>query len=593
MNLSIHRSGGRSRGFQTYRVPDGLNPTVIKDYLEALDCPRALSVWLLFSSGEHDQLTELEFDPNQYVDKDVLRNSYFATKFLSKFDGLTTSFDRDEVALSKFAKCELACGVVNKRFRNLSTDSLFKGPVVWLHNAVKRKIHRILGEFDLEEFLESPDWGPGASTLIKRRDASSQEKFQREAGITRDLYHLFPMAKLGEVYPHWASHLQDMGEAFPTFCVGNKVVTVPKDSSTNRVIAVEPGINLWFQKSIGDMIGRRLLRFGVDLKDQSRNQHLAYLGSKTSELATVDFSSASDTISTAVVEELLPLRWFVVMDASRSKYGLLHGKTQRWEKFSSMGNGFTFPLESLIFYACAKACVEYLHVDELPVSVFGDDVILPSSAMQLYTELVSFYGFRVNTKKSHHCGFFRESCGAHYYSGFDLKPVYFRTPLQRVESVYRLANAIRRLAFRQGSSLCCDVRFRTCWNRLVQQVPQGLRLRVPEGFGDGGFVCNFDEATPGRLRHGLEGFAFLQYSDVGRYRVMEEPGYLLAELWRLSKRAPRGPTNRHWLKAIAELTDTDVGIAGRNAVHLHVPRYQLCKSQCRQWPDLGPWLDLG
>jgi hypothetical protein len=604
MRLSKHSSGSLS-GFRSYRVPSRVTPEVIERFLQSLDCPRALTVWLMFREKEHDQLVELAFNPSDYCGLVATRDAYMATKFLSKFEDFSLDLDLDAVAFAKFRETELRCRLVNRRFRTDGDDPLFKGRLVWLHNAVKQKIHRILSDYDPVELFESPDWGPGASTRIKRRDASPQQKFQCETGITRDLFDLVA-APMAVAYPLWFSHLVEV--SFPDFDTGNKVITVPKDSSSNRVIAVEPGINLWFQKSIGDMIKRRLLLWGVDLRYQENNQHLAYMGSKDSMLATVDFSSASDTISASVVEALLPQRWFNLLDSARSHYGMLDGSWVKWEKFSSMGNGFTFPLESLIFHACALACVEYLGADTSSVSTYGDDVIIPSVAFELYTELTDFYGFQVNPKKSHVKGLFRESCGAHYYSGFDIKPVYFRSTLTGIETVYRLSNAFRRLAKRQGK-LCCDVRFKECVDHLVRSVPAALRLKVPEGFGDGGFISNFDEATPPRyVMNPSKGFGweFKQYGPVGFAHADERFGYELTELWRIANRPRSFETEpvtpgyfrliREYLgvaamlKAIEELTEREEMFKGRNSVLGHRTVFRFFKSVARQWTDLGPWL---
>lgn len=579
------------KGFRNYRAGPELEAQVIHNYLSSLNCPRALAVWLLYENNEHEQLANLSFEPLTYGNKFELRDAYAATKFLSKFKGLSLDYDLDEVALTKFKKFELRCKQTNERFRNLSIDPSFTGPIVWIHNVSIRKIEAILGLFEPEEFVMEPDWGPGASTTIRRRDASPSLKFQLETGITRDLYSLLPTDLLQIVYPLWTDHLKQ--EGFPSFQVGNKVVTVPKDASTNRVIAIEPGINLWFQKSIGNMIGRRLRRIGIDLTDQGRNQKLALSGSITGELATVDLSSASDSISVAVVRELLPEPWLSVLDSCRSHFGHVDGLWKKWEKFSSMGNGFTFQLESLIFYAVAFACTEYLKLDTKSVSVYGDDVILPTSAFNLFAEALAFYGFQVNEKKSHYNSTFRESCGAHYASGLDVKPIYLKDRVSSVLSIYRLANAIRRLASRRNILRSCDARLQTAFDLLVQKVPKAFRFKIPEGFGDGGFVTNFDEATPSRLKHGIEGYRVIQAVEGSTKAQEERLGYLLAELWRLSKRdiVKTDVTNRPTiLKAIRDLTELDARILGRNSVPLHRTQLRISASMCRQWTDVGPWL---
>jgi hypothetical protein len=593
------------KGLRLYRVPLGVTSRVVKDYFSSLDCPRSLAAWLLYENREHEQLAKLRFDPLAYNSVGELRDAYAATEFLSKFKDLTLDYDLDEVAMQKFEKFELLCKRTNARFQDLSRDPLFTGRAVWLHSAVIRKIERILGAFSAEEFLSSPDWGPGASTLIKRREASPEEKFRRETGITQDLYDLVPYEFLEKVYPLWASQLRL--EGFPSFQVGNKVITVPKDAKANRVIAIEPGINLFFQKSVGEMIRRRLRRCGVDLRFQARNQELARVGSITNHLATIDLSSASDSIASAVVEELIPPRWLTVMDACRSHYGVQGTQVRKWSKFSSMGNGFTFELESLIFYAIATSCAEYLHISTTDVSVYGDDIILPSTCFGLFSEMMRFYGFLINEEKSHIDSPFRESCGGHFVSGVDVKPLYLKDSLLSAPAVYRLANAVRRLAHRRNNRYGCDVRLKKTFEHLVSLVPAGLRLRIPETLGDGGFISNFDEATPSKAGRGFEGFRVLNFVAVGVTHEDDSVGYLLSSLWRLARprqnieeaeferRQSLGELlfsrgdNRTRLKAFAALPRDVLKARYNSVVSKEITRFRVANSLVHQWYDLGPW----
>ncbi|DAD50395.1 RNA-directed RNA polymerase [ssRNA phage Esthiorhiza.2_38] len=591
-----------------FRVSPGLTPRLIERHLEALNCPRALAAWMLFKYGEHLQLSQLAFDPLHYNSLEELRDAYAATKLLSKSTFLRTGLDLEQEAMQKFDKFELLCRQTNLRFRDLSTDPLFKGPVVWLHNAVIRKIDRILGEFSTSEFFSNPDWGPGASTLIKRRFASSANKFQLETGITRDLLDIVPLALLKEVYPLWGRHLEENG--FPAIQVGNRIVTVPKDAKEDRVIAIEPGLNIWFQLSIGKMISQRLRRFGIDLRYQDRNQELARSGSITNELATVDLSSASDSIAASVAEALLPPRWFAIMNACRSRCGVQNDRLVRWEKFSSMGNGFTFPFESLVFFAVASSCAEYLGARE-GVSVYGDDVILPSTCFALFSEMMDFYGFRINLRKSFSNSLFRESCGSHFFSGSDVKPIYLKDRLSSVQSVYRAANAVRRFAHRR-QFYGCDSKFRLVFELLVKSVPKALRLRIPDSLGDGGFISNFDEATPVKARHWVEGYFVTNLTEVSKTYQEDRLGYLLASLWRLPERegSEDSSRNRPRLEAIAEpMSDvvktildrernreiaslsSGVPTLGRNSVPIVGNlKVRAARSLVHRWEDLGPWI---
>jgi len=476
--------------------------------------------------------------------------------------------------MRKFESFELLCKQTNRRFQALERDPLFSGDAVWLHSATIQKISRILGSYDPEELADCANWGPGATTRISGRNASSANKFQSEIGITRDLYHFLVTARVDamlEFYPPWRFHLDEMG--FPHFEVGNKVVTVPKDATTDRVIAIEPGLNLWFQKAVGAMIGRRLLRWGIDLTDQGRNQFLAKRASNDVSLATIDFSSASDSIATYVVESLLPSgdptrpghNWLDLLNNMRSHFGLINGKQVRWNKFSSMGNGFTFQLQSLIFFAIALCCCDKKRISSVDVSVYGDDVIIPMDIVDSFSMMCEFYGFRINRKKSHFDSVFRESCGAHYYRGIDVKPVYLKGKLSTVPAVYRLANAVRRLGHRRNS-YGCDFRFQALFDSLVKSVPKEFRFRIPETLGDGGFIANFDEAHPTRAKHGVEGHLVQNVVEESVKLSVDGVGLLFARLW---------------VSSVMMLRNT-VTSRGRT-------RLSLKRSLVAQWYDLGPW----
>jgi len=578
------------KGASGFRVSPEKSISAIEKYLSSLDCPRSLAVWMMFINNEHAQIADLEFDPLHYNSVGELRDAYAATKFFSKFSKLKLDRDLDLEALKKFSEFEDLCKLTNTRFKDLSRDPSYRGHVVWLHNAVIRKIDKILGEFSPEDFFSMPDWGPGASTVVRRRDASSAVKFQNETGITRDLYALISGRPFEVSYPHWDAFLKQRAE-YPRFEVGNRVVTVPKDAKANRVIAIEPGFNCFFQKSVGDMIGSRLRRVGIDLRYQSVNQRFAKRGSRDQSIATVDMSSASDSISHAVVEALLPPRWFEVLDVCRCQYGTLNGRTVRWNKFSSMGNGFTFQLETLIFYAIAACCVEYQRSDLSLVSVYGDDIIIPTNTFDMFSEIVEFYGFRVNRKKSHFGSTFRESCGVHFFSGFDVTPIYLKDRLSTITSVYRFANAIRRYAARRMNYMACDSSLRPAFDHLVSITPRALRLRIPDTLGDGGFISNFDEAHPTRARHGIEGYRIQHLVDRGLTHDVDYTGYLLAEYWRLSKRDQKvGHESPSTLETTSIRRNDDAEGSGRNSVPLHGTRLAVARSVVDGWSHLGPWI---
>jgi hypothetical protein len=112
------------------------------------------------------------------------------------------------------------------------------------------------------------------------------------------------------------------------------------------------------------------------------------------------------------------------------------------QKFSSMGNGFTFELESLIFWALSKSVSDF-------VSVYGDDIIVDSTCRDRFVDLFRFCGFTTNESKSFWSGPFRESCGKHYFQGTDVTPIYQKDSDENIENLLASLNRLRRWYYRR------------------------------------------------------------------------------------------------------------------------------------------------
>jgi hypothetical protein len=92
---------------------------------------------------------------------------------------------------------------------------------------------------------------------------------------------------------------------------------------------------------------------------------------------------------------------------------MVDGESFMLEKFSSMGNGYTFELESTIFAGCVFACVPPSRWDDC--SVYGDDLIVPQKYADRLVDCLETFGFKVNHKKSCLAGRFFESCGTDWF----------------------------------------------------------------------------------------------------------------------------------------------------------------------------------
>jgi hypothetical protein len=253
---------------------------------------------------------------------------------------------------------------------------------------------------------------------------------------------------------------------------GSELDTVPKNSKVDRVICIEPDMNMYLQKGVGLMIRRRLKRMGVNLNSQTLNQHLAWIGSRTGSLATIDLRSASDTIALAIVRDLVPYEWFLVIERLRSAYTRIDGSYEPLEKVSSMGNGFTFELESLIFWALTEATVDHLGCCDRRLAIYGDDIVVHGSVAPQLIEVLAYVGFTTNMEKTFVTGPFRESCGKHYFLGCDVTPVYIKEPVSTPEALFRVCNAFADWGLDQKTLKYLQLRLKP-----------GYRNRVPRRYG--------------------------------------------------------------------------------------------------------------
>lgn len=223
----------------------------------------------------------------------------------------------------------------------------------------------------------------------------------------------------------------------------NKVGFVPKTAMTMRSIAVEPTLNTFLLKGVDQIFRRRLKRVGLDLSNQEQNKRMAWLGSLEWEsddpYCTIDLSSASDTISIMCVRDLLPEEWFTVLDDLRSRYRESGKGVQLYEKFVTMGNGFCFPLQTLIYASFCVAASAAVGVKP-DFRVYGDDIVVRKSVFSKVMELLEFYGFVTNKRKTFSEGPFRESCGGDYHQGTNVRPIVFDTPLEQLQQVFGFYN---------------------------------------------------------------------------------------------------------------------------------------------------------
>lgn len=536
------------------------------DMYTAADSPLGRSLLNDLSSSDYGKIVSATVSPMDYSTADTFRRDYGVAELMSKFPSWDLGIDRPSVALSKFRDVETH--LMSMRFSEnpLIRCGLNTTTMRAVEHTARRKIEKILGDFRWDECVASFEFGPGASTSLPRTRGDAAYKYGAERPhMSYNLEPIIPLVMAA--IPTWSFD--------PLVVVGSKITTVPKNAKTDRVIAIEPDLNMFVQKGIGNCIRRRLKRWELLRSNaQELNQELAREGSVTGGLCTIDLSSASDSIHMDVVRLLVPPDWVTAIEHSRSPSSVLpSGELVHLRKVSSMGNGYTFELETLLFYGLCLAVIDLLGGSEHRCKVFGDDIIIAGELRAPLEDVLSYYGFSVNAKKTFSEGPFRESCGKHYFLGNDVTPFYVRAPIDSISRVYWAANSVRRYS---RGLWGLDSRYKPVYDRLVSSLPPFWRgLKIPDGYGDGGLIVDFDEACPNRASRGHEGWRYRAVTTRSRGDSLPTHGTLLKVLSYLERGSNDAPLRPDIL--FSEIPKP----AG----------YRLKDSLvASEWPSYGTWL---
>lgn len=363
------------------------------------------------------------FDP-EFHGAEVMRSLLQVEALFKKNEHFSNDVECEGAALRTFIGAERQCRITNKRldWYYLHRERIAPAVSVLL-DRMERWIHSTLGP--IQPFMDSIPLNirltNGASSALKRKVASPARKLAKANNLC---------ATAGSV-----PYLRALGRYFglkllPGYQVtrSNRVAFVLKNWLTKRTIAAEPEGSLPFQLCFDTYAKGQLRRVGVDLSSQLKNQELARRASRGERIATLDLKTASDTCAYNAVAWLFPTPWFDYLRAHRSSSYTVKVredvvrvvKTGEYAKFSSMGNGSTFTIETLLFAAACKASGASVW------SVYGDDIIVDADKAEAVIEVLRFLGFTVNSSKSHLSGPYHESCGEHWYEDRLITPFYLR-----------------------------------------------------------------------------------------------------------------------------------------------------------------------
>lgn len=288
-------------------------------------------------------------------------------------------------------------------------------------------------------------------------DAKSQigRKISKLSEYLPNLYDdvLYPISAIGEwdrkphctvIYPQdenltlkqlWAGYRPRFFD--PVWTVTPQAV--PKSFDKRRIIGPESTVRAYLlqeKRALLEKTINSVFSDSVHIHDQSYNQELARIGSVSGDYATLDLSHASDLISLELISRITSpwlFTWLTELNATHLNIG---GRVIPSWMFATAGNPITFAFESLLF-----AAIVYTSIDiyclfakkrtttcmrlKRMVSVYGDDLIVPSEVAQTTIDVLESLGFEVNASKSFTSGPYRESCGEEFLNGFRMTHWYW------------------------------------------------------------------------------------------------------------------------------------------------------------------------
>ncbi|UUW20979.1 MAG: RNA replicase beta chain [Sanya atkins-like virus 2] len=429
----------------------------------------------------------------------------------------------------------------------------------------------------LPKCLQFSYCGPGASRGLRQTDFFHKMFSSGLTTTSRLLYstyveHLSPRWKLAEDFRLRHHSL--------VLVPGSKISTVPKDDFKRRNICTEPVLNMFYQLGAKEILERKLKELhNLDVSSQpDKNKILARNGSITRRFATIDLSDASDSISQTLIRDLLPPEAYSVLTAMSCRRTEISGMDEDVQRrfnivdnyvelnmMSTMGNGFTFPLMTLLFSSLVRSIYRINNIHPkcgVNYSVFGDDIIVLNDLFPQVIAALTSYGFIPNKDKSFSEGFFRESCGGDYYKGHDVRGIYIKR-LDNEADFYSSYNRLLHWSVTHGIDI----------PRVLAYLCKDLSIR---------FVSQFSSSDSG-IRSPRETVWFLPRDKNGsiRFRRLEPiPRRTRVE-------ALAGKNDQGLLLAFLGGFVREMVVTSRSQCR----KYKVAKRVCPVWEDRSIWPD--
>lgn len=280
------------------------------------------------------------------------------------------------------------------------------------------------------------------------------------------------------LYPHWRfianTWFSETGNRFQVFkrmftaCCTiqnySRLSTVPKNSEIDRPISMEPMFNMMVQLSFAaDLRAALKSCYGFHL-DTRAQLHRTLI--KHPNKVTIDLKNASNSNWMCVIRQLWPKSLVKCLERMRTPVCYYKGQYHYYNMLAPMGCGFTFEVMTITLLHLAR-------VFDPGATVFGDDIIIESSAAKEFLELLDATGWQVNDDKTFLEGNFRESCGGFHDLATQSDIVSFEFhPIKNLADVCTTVNKLRWIV--ECGQITHDLKaiLAQSWLQIIEAVPR-------------------------------------------------------------------------------------------------------------------------
>lgn len=410
----------------------------------------------------------------------------FLYNLLRKLDIEVDGVDPEANSREKFLTLEKRTRVLNKMYRDefreySGTHRLF---LYW-----RNAIHRLCG---LVPTVIEPRLTTGAGVSFSR-GGNATEYLNERTPITANLVNWLIMTERLHEDPLFRSNREKFESR--EIVEYSELMFVNKQWDAKRSIEMQPKFALTWQAGVGDYLCRILDKIGISTTTgNQRHYELAWEGSMFKTYATIDLTSAGESIPREA-SRLFPREIEMWLRATRMEYIRIPGTVStlgsdihETQMLAGSGNGYQFAAETILFYGLIHAALEIEHgciydIGSLPISVYGDDIIVKDEYASCALRALQAVGFMPNLNKTFYGdNGFRESVGAEFFNGEDVRAFNIKKLPSTLMDWFGVCNRIYDRCRDYGKWR--SPFYETLWSMCVEHIKAENRFGGPEYLGD-------------------------------------------------------------------------------------------------------------